>query len=208
MKTSKPFATISYNTAPFLQRKLEDLILSRKIEFYTFVHHFKEEDELKEHKHLYIVPNGLIDTDSVVTYLVEPDTANPLNKPLGCIRCKPSKFADWYLYGKHDEDYLASKGQSRKYHYSLEDFISSDNDYMLEEVHTIDYSSLNRSKALKEAVNDGIEFSSLVAQGLIPIQQVYAYQQTYNILMQNKFNELERNGRLTHTPIEDSTENI
>lgn len=203
MKTSKPFATISYNTAPFLQRKLDDLIYTRKIEFYTFVHHFKEEDELKEHKHLYIVPNGQIDTDSVVNYLLEPDIENPLNKPLGCIRCKPSKFSDWYLYGKHDIDYLASKGQSRKYHYAFEDFYTSDKDYLLEEVHTIDYSSLNRSKALKQAVEDGIDFSDLVAQGLIPIQQVYAYQQTYNILVQNRYNQLERNNRETHTPKEE-----
>ncbi len=206
MKTSKPFATISYNTAPFLQRKLDDLIYTRKIEFYTFVHHFKEEDELKEHKHLYIVPNGQIDTDSVVNYLLEPDTENPLNKPLGCIRCKPSKFADWYLYGIHDIDYLASKGQARKYHYAIEDLITSDKDYLLEEVHTIDYSSLNRSKALKQAVEDGIDFSDLVAQGLIPIQQVYAYQQTYNILVQNRFNKLERNNRETHTPKEEDEE--
>lgn len=196
MKTSKPFATISYNSSKFLETKLNELVVTRKIDFFAFVNHYAEEDEKKDHKHLYIVPNGQINTDSVTAYLLEPDSQNPLSAPLGCMPCKPSKFADWYLYSKHDKDYLASKGQSRRYSYALEDFISSNNDYLLEEIHTIDFSALNRSKALKDAVSYGLDFSDLVVNGQIPLQQIKAYEYAYNIFLQKTY----RNGRETHTP--------
>lgn len=199
MKTSKPFATISYNTVEFLERKLNELIVKRIIEFWVFVYHFKEEDETKDHIHLYIVPNGQLNTDQVGDYLQEIDGSQPFSLPLGCIRFKPSKFADWYLYSKHDVDYLASKGQARKYQYPLEDFKTSSKDYFLEEIHTIDLSTLNRSKALKTALDNGVSFEQLVTNGQIPIQMIKQYEYAYSIMSSHTY----RNGRSSHSPIED-----
>nr|CRY96020.1 hypothetical protein [uncultured prokaryote] len=181
MKTSKPFSTISYNSADYLNQKLSELVSRRKIDFFAWVFHYPEEDEKKEHKHLYIVPNGQVDTDQVLDYLLEIDPTKP-DKPLGCIRPHSSKFADWYLYAIHDTAYLASKGQARKYHYTQSDVQTCDNDYLLEEIHTIDFAKLGRFNALRDAAVSGLPFQELLMSGVVPIQQTYAYREAYGLM--------------------------
>ena len=197
MKTSKPFATISYNTADFLTQKLNDLYQRRVIDFFAWISHYPEEDEKKLHKHVYIVPNGRVDTDQVLDYLLELDPLNP-TLPLKCLRPRSSKFADWYLYAIHDTAYLASKGQARKYHYSIADIVSADSDYLLEEVHTIDFAKLNRFASLRDAAVSGTPFEELLMGGSIPIQQTYAYRQAYELMSHYK---LDRGDNTTHTPL-------
>lgn len=196
MKTSKPFSTISYNSCEFLLVKLNDLINRRKIAFYGFIEHLPEEDEKKAHKHLYIVPNGQINTDEILDYLLELDPKNP-DKPLGCIPFHSSKFTDWYLYTSHDKDYLASKGQSRKYSYQKDEFIVSDSDFFNEELHRMDLSKLSKVKALRDAVETGVPFEHMLISGQIPVQQVYAYKQTYDMIL-SYLDRTHRNGRDTH----------
>lgn len=194
MKTSKPFSTISYNTIDFLATTLMHLVDTRKLDFFAFVKHLPEEDETKEHIHVYIVPNGKVDTDQVRNELIEVDIANPLNKPLGCMPTKSSKFADWYLYGLHDTLYLASKGQTRKYHYTREEFIVSDIDYFNEEIHTIDHTKYNRFQELKHAVEQGKSFADVLGTGIVPLQQTYAWERAYDILTQATTNRGDRPG--------------
>lgn len=194
MKTSKAFSTISYNSEGFLVATLQRLVDTRKIDFFAFVEHFPEEDETKKHKHLFIVPNGKTDTDQVRNELLEVDISNPLAKPLGCMPCKSSKFADWYLYALHDSNYLASKGQSRKYHYSKSDFIVSDGDYFNEEIHTIDHTKYNRFNELKRALEDGRSFADVLASGIVPLQQTYAWEKAYGILAERVTNRGDRTG--------------
>lgn len=203
MKTSKPFSTISYNSSEFLQVKLNDLVNRRKIAFYGFIEHLPEEDEKKAHKHLYIVPNGQTNTDEILDYLLELDPKNP-DKPLGCIPFHSSKFTDWYLYSVHDKDYLASKGQSRKYSYKKEEVIVSDSDFFNEELHRMDLSKLSKVKALRNAVECGVPFEQMLMTGQIPVQQVYAYKQTYDMIL-SYLDRTQRNGRDTHQKIDPDT---
>lgn len=201
MKTSKPFSTISYNTAEYLNLKLSDLVARRKIDFFAWVSHYPEDDETKAHKHLYIVPNGRIDTDQILDYLLEPDPKHP-EKPLGCIRPHSSKFADWFLYAVHDTAYLASKGQARKYHYSLDDVQTCDGDYLLEEIHMIDYAKINRLSAIRDAALQGMPFEELLIKGSIPIQQTFAYKQAYDLMANFRTN---RAGKKGHEDIDPET---
>lgn len=203
MKTSKPFSTISYNSSEFLQVKLNSLIIRRKIAFYGFIEHLPEEDEKKAHKHLYIVPNGQINTDEILDYLLELDPKNP-DKPLSCIPFHSSKFADWYLYAIHDKDYLASKGQSRKYSYRKEELIVSDSDFLNEEIHCMDLSKLSKVKALRNAAESGVPFEQMLITGQVPVQQVYAYKQTYDMIL-NYLERTKRNGRESHQKIDPLT---
>lgn len=204
MKTSKPFSTISYNSDNFLNQRLKELVARRQIDFFAWVHHYPEDDEKKEHKHLYIVPNGRVDTDQVLDYLLEIDLKHP-DKPLKCIRPHSSKFADWYLYSIHDTAYLASKGQARKYHYNLGDVQSSDGDYLLEEVHTIDFAKINRLTSLRDAALQGVPFEELLLNGAIPVQQTFAYRQAYELMANFKTN---RAGREGHEKIDSETGEI
>lgn len=194
MRTSKPFSTISYNTEDFLNLRLCELVQRRQIDFFAWVQHYPEEDETKEHKHLYIVPNSRVDTDQVLDCLLEHDPNHP-DKPFKCIRPHSSKFADWYLYALHDVTYLASKGQARKYHYVIADVHTSDSDYLLEEVHTIDFAKLNRFAALRDAAFQGVPFEDLLMSGSIPIQQTYAYKQAYDLMANYR---TDRAGRDNH----------
>lgn len=194
MKTSKPFSTISYNSESFLTSTLDRLISTRKIDFYAFIEHYPEEDETKAHKHLFIVPNGKVDTDQVRNELLEIDISNPLNKPLGCMPMKSSKFADWYLYSLHDTNYLACKGQSRVYHYLKTDFKVSDFDYFNEEIHTIDHTKYNRFHELTQAIVDGKSFAQVLSSGIVPLQQTYAWEKAYKILSENTTNRADRQG--------------
>ena len=182
MRTSKPFSTISYNTTDFLTVKLSDLVRRHKIAFFAFVEHFPEDDETKGHKHVYIEPSRLTDTDQVFDFLVELDPTYP-DKPLRCMPPRSSRFGDWYRYALHDSQYLLSHGQqARKYHYTRDDFVSSDSDYLIELVHTIDYTADMRSQRFFEAVENGETFASIVLGGGVPLSQIYSYERAYALL--------------------------
>ena len=181
MITRKAISTISYNSDSFLNAKLHDLIRQRYIDFYVYITHLPEDDELKEHKHLYIEPAKTIDTFWLQEQLREPDLANPDMPPLGIIKCVPSKFADWYMYALHDVDYLASKMETRKYHYETEELISSDVDTLREFIHTSDMSIWLKFRKFRDMVFAGVTFRELVKNGFVPIQQIKQYEYAYNI---------------------------
>lgn len=209
MRTSRPFSTISYNTEEFLIAKLNTLITRHVIDFYAFVKHYKEDDEKKDHIHLFVIPNGLIDTNQFNDEMQELQTnenGEP-TKPLACKPCQSSKFADWYLYSKHDANYLASKGQSRKYQYEQKEFVSSDDDYLNELSHTIDYSKFTKYAQIVEYANQGLTFEEVLRLGAVPIHQIYQYEKLYKYL-QNGISTI-RNGKPNHeNESEDPNEEI
>lgn len=200
MRTSKPCSTISYNSVDFLQRKLDDLIRRGFIDFYAFVEHLPEEDEEKKHKHLYLFPSKLVDTNQIRDELKEFDSNNPL-KPLGCLPFQSSKFADWYLYILHDTAYLTSKGQARKYHYTDDDIISSDHDYFNELKHTIDWSKINTLGSVVQAAESGISFAEWIKSAPVSLLSVRSAQFIFEQVQKGA--DFNRAGRFTHTPIDD-----
>lgn len=62
MNTRKPLSTVSYNSEVFLISLLEDLYSKGKICNYMAIYHLKEEDETKDHWHVYLEPNKQIDS--------------------------------------------------------------------------------------------------------------------------------------------------
>lgn len=198
MRTSKPFSTISYNTDVFLTSVLSDLVNDHIIDFWCYMEHQPEEDEKKAHKHLYMVPCGLVDTFFITNKLREPDPTHPQN-PLGVIRFVSSRFADWYMYALHDPDYLATKGECRAHHYQRDDMIYSDNDYYLELIHTSDFSKYKMFRKFREMVQSGVSFADLLKNGFIPIQQVRQYEFAYNTLLgRSTSNSLYRGNHSNH----------
>lgn len=197
MRTSRPFATISYNTENFLNQKLGELEKRRAISFWCWIEHYPEDDELKRHKHVYIIPNGQIDTDMVRKELEEIDLTNPLGKPLGCMLMRPSKFDDWYLYGIHDTAYLATKAQARKHHYQESDMHSSCQDSLHELVCTIDFSKFRKTQDFVDNIMRGVPFYDMVRQGQVPAPQFIQWKQLYDFIYQGM---TERAERETHTP--------
>lgn len=195
MRTSKQFATITYNTESYLTNKLNEFVKNGIFEFWAYIEHLPEQDENKKHKHLFIIPSIRYECRNLIDALKEPDESNPTAKPLTCIIPMPSKFSDWYLYALHDKSYLASKGQYRKFHYTLDDFKVSDKEMFNELRHQINYSNVNRMERICAAVDNGETFESLVALGQIPIQLISQYKTAFDMLRNER---TFRNGRNNH----------
>lgn len=197
MKTSKPFSTITWNNEGFLKSKLERLVQKRVIYAWAFIRHLKEEDETKDHYHVIFFPNGKTDTEQVLKELEEMafDEDGAL-APIRPLPPKPSKFADWFLYCKHDTAYLLTKDQTRKYHYTDKDFHVSNQDFFIEEIHQIDMSKYKRQADIaRRILEDGVTPSELVASGSINIAQYNAWSKFYDLTAGTY-----RNGRITHSP--------
>lgn len=175
MRTSKPISTISYNTQEFLLHQLDDMIKNHIISDYMYINHFAEEDERKDHIHLWMKPNKLLDTMDVQSYLMEIDPNNP-TKPLKCNDFRLSKVDDWILYSLHYEPYLAMKGESRKYHYSKDDIIYYDED-TFEDLynHAFKGSDFAKDDQVRKVLRDpNINKADLIDSGLLPLRMACA----------------------------------
>ena len=204
MRSARPFSTISYNSESFLRSKLEELINEGILDFWAFIDHAPEEDELKAHKHVYFIPSSIVHTDYIKKYLQEYDEKNP-DKPLGVTIFSSSKFDDWYLYGCHDKAYLASKGQSRKHQYVKSQFVTSDIDHFGELIRCVDRSKYIGLERVVDAVVNGMQFADMVRLGQVPIQLINQYKYAYDCIAQST---TQRAGRETHTPKAVKTEDM
>lgn len=185
MRTSKPVSTISYNTEAFLKAKLDELLRNKKICDYMFIQHAAEEDERKDHIHLWIKPNTLLDTMDLQQHFTEIDPKNPL-KPLKCIDFRASVTDEWILYSEHFEPYLATKGESRHYHYTKDDFVFADED-TFEDLyyHAHKGSEFAKRFAILQQLSDGhYNPAELVLNGTVPLNmatqlQAFTYMKTH-----------------------------
>ena len=175
MRTTKPISTISYNTETYLKGILDELVKAKKISTYHYIEHLPEEDEKKSHFHVWMLPSRMLQTDDVRDAFKEFDPSDP-ERPLGCLPFESSSFDNWYLYCLHDDAYLASKGQSRKYHYSRDNFVSSDDEFLNEQIRKIDMLHLNPYKKINDALKMGLSWQEFLSQGSIPLPQINQWQ--------------------------------
>ena len=196
MRTTKPISTISFNSANYLRLKLDELVKAKKLSFWAFITHKPEDDEggKKEHHHVFTVPAKMLQTDDLREELKEFDPAHP-DKPLGCLIWTSSKFDSWYLYALHDKRYLASKGQSRKYHYLHDDIIASNDDDLLMMSRQIDLVSLSPYADMQDAIDHGLTFAEYFKRGTIPIPQIRPFMTSWELLASTSTN---RNGKQGH----------
>lgn len=196
-----PFSTISYNTFDFLKSTLDNLVKTKILEFYFFVHHKAEDDEggLKDHFHVFMRPCSTVDTSNLIDKFIEHDINDLEKKPLRCLPFKSSKTDDAILYFIHDKSYLVFKGQQRKFHYSLADIVTSDDDEFNFLYKMIDMSALTPYKKLMDAQEIGMTFNEYFKSNYIPIQQLTHYQQAWNLLIHS---ETFRKGRKGHDSLD------
>lgn len=192
MNTSKPISTISYNSTQYLDYILNQLINDDIIVFYAYIFHQAEDNELKNHIHLYVEPNARLDTSTLRKRFEEIDVTGVSEKPLGVMPFKPSKWQDWYLYSMHDIDYLRSKGLQRTYIYAKENFLISDVNYFNELVNTINYNYGLVGKII-EGVNNGLSFATLISNGVIKANNVCQAKIIFNELMHDKIVTMHKN---------------
>lgn len=162
--TAKPISTISYNTKPFIEDKLNQLINAHIISDYRYISHKGEEGD-KDHIHLLLYPNKRIDTGLLQDEFIEIVPWEV--KPLKCLPFRQSKPDHWLMYALHDPKYL---------------FIhKSDNDgdgkieYQLSDINTYYYEQLERdykrSLSLRQTENQKV--IDLISQGCTKSQIIY-----------------------------------
>jgi len=164
--------------------KLNELVQAKKVSFWSYIKHLPEDDEggKKEHMHVYIEPSKMIQTDEIREFLKEYDPEHP-DKPKGCLKFNSSKFDSWYMYALHDSRYLASKGQSRKYHYMHDDIVASDDDDLIMMARSIDLMSLSPYADMLDAQAHGVTWAEYFMRGTVPLPQVALFERAWNLLL-------------------------
>lgn len=195
MRTTKPIATIAFNTSDYLKLKLDELLNAGRLSFWAFIVHKPEDDEAgkKVHSHVYVEPAKMLQTDELRAELKEFDPEHP-DKPRGCLVWNSSKFDHWYLYALHDKRYLASKGQSRRFHYEHGDIITSDDDDLLFKARSIDMVSLSPYADMEDAQRNGFTWAEYFARGTVPLPQVALFERAWNLLLQVRTDRADRVG--------------
>lgn len=127
MNTRKPISTIGYQSKSFLVSKFNELIYNHTISDYMMIFHRAEEDEKKDHWHIFLQPNCQVDSMDLQDFLIEFNSVDPA-KPFKCINFCYSDSDNWIPYVLHDKTYLAIKHESRKYHYNKDDIVYYDED--------------------------------------------------------------------------------
>lgn len=195
MRTTKPVSTISFNTPGFLKLKLNELLKAGRLSFWAYIVHKPEDDEggKKQHIHVYIEPSKMLQTDDIKAEFKEYDPLRP-EKPLGCISFSSSKFAPWYLYALHDKRYLASKGQSRRFHYVHDNIVTSDEDDLTYKVGSIDMLSLSPYADMEDAQKQGLTWPEYFSRGNVPISLIAQFKNAWDTILQVRTYRADREG--------------
>lgn len=196
MRTSKPISTVSYNTEEFLVHQLKELIKSHRISDYMYIRHDAEQDEKKDHFHVWLKPNTLLDTMDLQEFFTELDPNNV--KPLKCIDFRTSQVDDWILYNQHYAPYLASKGESREFFYTREDFKYYDED-TFEHLYNHAFKGSDwarRFQLLEQLRTSSVAPQDLVLNGSVPLN--LASQLNALEYMKNHYGTLDRGNHKNH----------
>ena len=183
MLTSLKLSNISYNTDTFLVSKLNDLKKAKKISFWAYIKHAAESNELKDHKHLFIIPDTRIETSDLDDYFLEPDPNN--EKPLACkLWTKVISTYDWFLYCIHDSVYLKLKyGEDKKIHYLKKDFITSDEevleDFLYRSYHEYDFWKGIKFKYL---LDSGLTPQDIISNGYVDLKEMCGFHHMVQML--------------------------
>ena len=196
MKTTKPIATISFNTEEYLRLKLDELIRSQIITFYAYIPHLKEEDENKDHIHVFLQPNKPVDLLELRNFFKQKDPSGN-EKPLGTINFTPSKWVDWFYYSIHDRAYLLNKGESRKYTYSFSDVRTSDLDELYFRVSDTPKPFSKVERAL-DMIGRGLSDTEIAVALGTPLERIHYFAQGIN--------DLRGTYRGAYTPHSEDTE--
>lgn len=165
MATKQPLSTIAYDEVVLAKVLIQQLNIG-VVSFFAYIRHYGEGEGLsenKEHIHVYVDFNKQVDPLEF-KYLFSNEFGN--NTTLNWRR---SVFSDWYPYVLHDEDYLASKGLTRIWHYSKDAMVASDD---LELDRMIVENPMPNMSRIRSAILNGVSEKEMFLQGLLTPQNV------------------------------------
>lgn len=176
MASKLPLSVISYNSIPFAKDALTEMRNEGYIMDYYIFPHLADRDDRKDHRHILVIPNGLIDWSDFRNRMQEFDYSNPLKPPLGVSTFETcNSIDDWVLYVLHDEVYLEWKQRPRNIvNYPKELMICSDEDsYEHYYYHAYNESEFARRNTKLQLLQDPkVRVTSLVSSGHYSINQI------------------------------------
>lgn len=204
MGTQRPLSTISYNSKEFLIMKLNELYQAHTINRWYFIEHKPEEDEKKNHFHVFMMPNKRVDMMELKEFFDESDPDH--GKPRCCIAFHYSDLDEWMLYAIHYEPFLTYKHESRIYHYEAQEIeafceLSLADDFH----HALHCSRFAQQNQMLTTIKD-YRFcpADLILDGHIPLSM--ASQVNALTYMQTHYRGTYRDGRPNHEQPEPATE--
>lgn len=179
--TKKPISTISFNTENYLLHQLDCLVKSTKVESWMYVRHKAEEDTKKDHIHMLLIPCSPVNPVNVRKMFVEPTFDG--SGDLCCLPFVTSKVTDWLLYALHYKPYLLSKGLFRIHSYDLSCICSNESSDYISQVYNdaLETMQNNRINQFIELQNSGMSFGDILAQGVVPPNQVVFFDKLYRL---------------------------
>lgn len=212
MRTSKPISTISYNTSSFLRGKIQEWKNCGFIDYAMWIKHQPDEDNKKEHYHVYIKPSKVVQTTFFEEDSKELDPAfqeyewddnltdeenirlcekNESKRFFKMIAFRSSKEGDWLLYGIHDKAYLQEKGLKRNIHYAFDDIESTCSETLQDIIsHMSDERKGRLEYRIIECVNLGMGWRQIVRSGIIPLRQMVGAKHFYSAIT-GQVNDIE-----------------
>lgn len=172
MKTRRLISSISYNTPDYLEDVLGSLVQNGVIEYWHFICHHAEEDDRKPHIHVAVQPSKAIDTRGLSAFFQEAVNGDSGNV-VGTVLWRASRIDDWLQYAVHDEAYLASKGETKKYHYSLDDVRTSCREVLVEQWHSINRSPYRVIQILLDYASKNAPVDAVLASGRISLASAH-----------------------------------
>ena len=161
----------------FLQNVLSTAVEDGSIFFYAFIRHYAEEDTKKDHFHIFVSPSKPLDMLAFRRLFIEPV---PGDKPLCSLPFQSSKIGDWLLYALHDITYLNKHGLVRLNHYSIEDVITNDDEFLLQSYYDAKESiSDNRMVLFINEMRRGASFGDILRAGIVPPNQIVYWEKVY-----------------------------
>lgn len=188
MKTTKPISSISWNTRQYLVDRLEELRKAHLIAFWVLIQHKAEDDEKKDHIHFYVEPNKSLDTEELRENFIE---LGPNQKPLGVNKFQKSDFKNWLWYSIHDKVYLASKQEARKYHYSVTDLVSSNDEDLRQMIQESPRPESEQTRAY-ELIKQGYSNEEIRQIMNTPLRNMFYISQALNMM---RYDYTERGNR-------------
>lgn len=137
-----------------------------KIEFWSFIQHYPDEESGKMHIHLYMDPARPVETTTLNEKFIQFIPGEDL--PRRNMNFRTSNFDNWYLYCLHDEVFLSMKGLSRTNRYLRDEFHSSSFDEFDRYVANINFAALYNRERIIEAAKDQMPLYQALEKGIIP----------------------------------------
>lgn len=191
MATSKPQASICYNTDRFLKKTLQQLTDNGILEWWFYIEHEPDTDDRVRHKHIWIKPRKPIDTVELEKEFIQYQKGN--KKPLRCIGFSFSEINNALLYFLHDKDYLRCKHKSRNIHYKYSDLKTSDKlklEYNYRAAMEYLHSELMQDLYIEDQLKEGAQLCKLADDGLITSRNAWKMKNFKDVLSDRKMENI------------------